>query len=309
MNEKKRKPVSAKKYKIILSLFIAVLVILVIVLVSVENAKTQDEAIEVYNTTAVEETTTEEAQLEPTESETVKNAVQSVMSENALDESNFSFFYYNIDTQEYYFYNEDKYFTAASTVKVPIAMLYYDMINGGEISDTDTLTYTSDCYEAGDGLTASTYSVSSEVPINFLLEQSIVNSDNTAVNILIKNLGYTNCREMIAEYAPDIDFPDDFFTSNITCAEYGYTLMSYLYENMDDYEALISDMKESSYGEYLKKYLDVDVAHKYGSYNSCVHDYGIVFDDTTYLIGVYTEDVADAAELIAQISLEVNNII
>ncbi len=185
-------------------------------------------------------------------------------------------------------------------------MLYYDMINSGEMSADDTLVYTSDCYEEGGGETASLYSVSSSVPLDFLLEQAIVNSDNTAVNILIKNLGYSKCREMIAEYATDINFPDDFYTSNITCGRFGYELLSYLYENMSDYETLIEDMKQSSGGEYLKKYLDVDVAHKYGLYDGCEHDYGIVFDDTNYLIGVYTQDVSDSAELIAQISLDVN---
>ena len=71
------------------------------------------------------------------------------MSKNGLNSSNFGFFFYNINTREYYFYNEDKYFTAASTVKVPVAMLYYDKINAGEISEDDTLLYKSNAYEAG----------------------------------------------------------------------------------------------------------------------------------------------------------------
>ena len=64
-------------------------------------------------------------------------------------------------------------------------------------------------------------------------------------------------------------------------------------------------MKLSSNGEYLKKYVDCDVAHKYGSYNGYVHDYGIVYGDTTYLIGIYTKNVTDAAELIAVINQEI----
>ena len=69
--------------------------------------------------------------LEETESEEVKNLISQIMSKNGLKSSNFGFFFYNINTREYYFYNEDKYFTAASTVKVPVAMLYYDKINSG----------------------------------------------------------------------------------------------------------------------------------------------------------------------------------
>lgn len=34
-------------------------------------------------------------------------------------------------------------------------------------------------------------------------------------------------------------------------------------------------MKQSSNYEYLKSYIDYDVAHKYGLYAGNVHDYGI----------------------------------
>ena len=68
-------------------------------------------------------------------------------------------------------------------------------------------------------------------------------------------------------------------------------------------------MKQSSFGEYLKKYItEYDVAHKYGSYAGNVHDYGIVFADSPYLIGVYTQNVPNADELIANISRQVLDI-
>ena len=69
---------------------------------------------------------------------------------------------------------------------------------------------------------------------------------------------------------------------------------------------MIGYMKQSSFGEYLKKYIsEYDVAHKYGSYAGNVHDYGIVFADSPYLIGVYTQNVPGADELIANISRQV----
>lgn len=69
---------------------------------------------------------------------------------------------------------------------------------------------------------------------------------------------------------------------------------------------LIDYLKQSSDGEYLKKYIDqYEVAHKYGSYNGYVHDYGIVFGKNPYLIGVFTKGVPNADEIIANISLEI----
>ena len=64
----------------------------------------------------------------PTEDEEIKNLISEIKTANNLTTNNFAFFYYNPETQKYYFDNQDKYFTAASTVKVPVAMLYYDKI-------------------------------------------------------------------------------------------------------------------------------------------------------------------------------------
>ena len=190
---------------------------------------------------------------------------------------------------------------------MPVAMVYYDKIRNGEMTLEDTIAYTSECYEPGGGLTDYTYSVGDEVPINFLLEQSVVNSDNTAVNILVENLGYENYRRQIANYT-DIELPEEFYETNITSANYAYDVVNHLYENIDNYSELIGYLKISSEGKYLKKYLqNNDVAHKYGSYNGYVHDYGIVFGETNYLIGIFTKNIPNADEFIADTSLKIFN--
>lgn len=188
-------------------------------------------------------------------------------------------------------------------------MVYYDEINQGNLTLDSGLLYRQGCYEAGGGTTAANYSVGDLVPLSSLLEQTIVNSDNTATNILIQNLGYSQCRHDITKYADeDITFPENFYTQNITSAHYAYEVIDYLYENQASYTKLIEDMKKSSMGIYLKKYItDYEVAHKYGSYNGYVHDYGIVFSDEPYLIGIFTKNVTGSDELIANISLDVLN--
>lgn len=241
------------------------------------------------------------------EDDQVKNLIQNKMEKCNLNTDNFAFFYYNEDEHKYYFYNNDSYFTAASTIKVPIAMYYYDMIKNNQITLDTTLKYTNDCYEEGGGKTAYTYKYNDNVPISFLLNQSIVNSDNTAVNILIKNLGDSQYRKDIATYSSDT-LPDEFYNNNITSTKYSYDVLNHLYKNQDLYSQLINDMKNSSMGQYLKKYINgYDVAHKYGSYEGYTHDYGIVFGKQTYLIGIFTKNVPDPDELIADISLDIFN--
>ena len=251
------------------------------------------------------QTEVKEEPVTPTEDEEIKSLIAEIKTANNLTADNFAFFYYNSQTQKYYFDNQDKYFKGASTVKVPVAMIYYDKIRNGELTEESTLQYTSDDYEAGGGTTASTYNVGNYIPISFLLEQSIINSDNTAVNILIDGIGYRKSRELMAQYS-DEEFIDDFYTSNLTKASFGFDIINHIYQNQENYQELIGYMKQSSFGEYLKKYItEYDVAHKYGSYAGNVHDYGIVFADSPYLIGVYTQNVPNADELIANISRQV----
>lgn len=243
----------------------------------------------------------------PVEDANIKKIIEELVVKEKLNNNNFAMFYYNKNQDKYYFYNENTYLKGASTVKMPVAMVYYDKIKSGEITLEDTITYTSECYETGDGITDYTYSVGDEVPIKFLLQQSVVNSDNTAVNILVENLGYENYRKEIAKYS-DLELPEEFNETNITCAKYAYDVVNHLYENIDKYSELIEDLKISSEGKYLKKYLpNNDVAHKYGSYEGYVHDYGIIFGETNYLIGIFTKNIPNADELIADTSLKIFN--
>lgn len=268
-----------------------------------QNQKNEQE-IETSIETSVEEIIEEEV-IEETIDTEVEQLINEIKEKNNLNENNFYFFYYNLEEKKYYFYNANTYFTAASTIKVPVAMLYYDKIETGELSLSDTLMYNSGDYETGGGSTAVNYSVGERIPVSYLLEQTIVNSDNTALNILMHNIGYKKCKEELAKYS-DIELPEDFYTSNIANVEYYYDVLQHLYQNSEKYTELIGYMKKSSGGMYLKANLpQYDVAHKYGSYNGYVHDYGIIYGQNTYLIGVLTKGIENASELIANIGEQV----
>ena len=260
---------------------------------------------ESVETASIEEPIVEETNIEETVDTNIENLINQIMAENNLNENNFFFFYYNIEEKKYYFYNENTYFTAASTIKVPVAMLYYDKISEGELTLSDTLLYNSDDYEAGDGSTAADYSIGERIPISYLLEQTIVNSDNTALNILINNIGYRKCKKELTKYS-DEKLTEAFYNSNVANVSYYYDVLQYLYQNTDKYSELIEYMEISSNGGYLKANLpQYEVAHKYGSYDGYVHDYGIIYGQNTYLIGVFTKGITNANDLIADIGEQV----
>ena len=252
-----------------------------------------------------EENTTVEYVIEENIDTEIQTLIQTIMGQNGLNENNFGFFYYNVNQNIGYEYNENQYFQGASTIKVPVSMLYYDKINAGTMTKESTLKYTQDSYEAGAGSTAARYKVGSSVPLGFLIEQAIVNSDNTAVNIMIKNLGYSNCKKEIQKYS-DEEMPADYYTSNVITPEFEFDIITYLYNNSNNYTELLEYMKKSSNGEYLKGQLpQYEVAHKYGSYSRNVHDYGIIYGKETYIVGIYTDGIANADDLIASIAKQI----
>ena len=252
-----------------------------------------------------EENTTVEYVIEENIDTEIQTLIQTIIGQNGLNENNFGFFYYNVNQNIGYEYNENQYFQGASTIKVPVSMLYYDKINAGTMTKESTLKYTQDSYEAGAGSTAARYKVGSSVPLGFLIEQAIVNSDNTAVNIMIKNLGYSNCKKEIQKYS-DEEMPADYYTSNVITPEFEFDIITYLYNNSNNYTELLEYMKKSSNGAYLKGQLpQYEVAHKYGSYSGNVHDYGIIYGKETYIVGIYTDGIANADDLIASIAKQI----
>lgn len=304
--EKSKLKVDSKVLKIGVSICVIIAIGIVIysyIMRSKEEVNKQVE--EQKEEESLETASIEEPIIEETIDSNIENLINQIMTENNLNENNFFFFFYNIEEKKYYFYNENTYFTAASTIKVPVAMLYYDKIADGELNLSDTLIYNSDDYEAGDGSTAADYSVGERIPISYLLEQTIVNSDNTALNILVNSIGYQKCKEELTKYSEE-EVKEDFYSSNVANVSYYYDVLQYLYQNADKYSELIEYMKISSGGGYLKANLpQYEVAHKYGSYDGYVHDYGIIYGQNTYLIGVFTNGIANASDLIADIGEQV----
>ena len=305
--KKKKRKLKINPKTFTIRVVILLLIIIGIMIYNVNKPKEEPQSQEIEEQVAEEsiEVSVEEEVIEETIDTDVEQLINEIRAENNLNENNFHFFYYNLEEKKYYFYNENTYFTAASTIKVPVAMLYYDKVAEGTLSLSDTLIYGSDDYEAGGGSTAANYSVGERVPLSYLLEQTIVNSDNTALNILMGNLGYRKCKEELTQYS-DVELPEDFYTSNIANVSYYYDVLQHLYENSDKYAELIEYMKKSSGGIYLKANLpQYDVAHKYGSYEGYVHDYGVIYGENTYLVGVFTNGVTNASDLIARIGQEV----
>ncbi len=201
-----------------------------------------------------------------------------------LDEDNFAMAYVNLETGEYAVFQYDQWMVAGSVFKVPLAMLYYDKINAGELTAQSTVG----------GLT-----------LGSALERIIVNSDNDAAKTLMYAIGnnvWSNYRALLTQYS-DQDYDSRFYSENVMNCHYMVDCLTYLYENSANYTTLLEDMAAAMPGMYFQKYVtDYTVCHKYGLYEGAVNDVAIVYGPQTYILAAFSQDVWDAETMLGELN-------
>lgn len=225
------------------------------------------------------------------------------------DESaNLGFIYYDLTTNEKASINEDMEFIAASTYKVGLNLLYYSLASTGKINLNDIITYTYEDYEEGTGILQDYDGY--DLSIQDLLDLSIVYSDNIATNMLGRTLGgHANVRNELYNLL-DIEFDAE---SNTITPNIELEVLKYIYDNKTNpnFSHLIEVLTNTDFHDRLDKYLPYEmVAHKVGTNEEYVHDVGLFLTDKPYILIMYTNDILDAEEKIAQISnaIYLNNI-
>lgn len=210
----------------------------------------------------------------PYDDEGLVELMEGLMKTYGLNEQNFSISYENLVTHQTYTFNDTSLMVGASTVKVPINMMYIDYAYA--IEET-YLEYGVQDYEEGGGFTAVNYMVGDLIPLSYLMDQSIVYSDNTAINIMLNSIGFDAFREYYANYTDEV-YDDSFYYQNLTSASLLHEVTTRLYEQSYQYNDILNNMLEAMPNRYMKKLLDgVEIAHKYGEYDTYEHDFGIVY--------------------------------
>jgi beta-lactamase class A len=210
--------------------------------------------------------------------------------------------YYDIETGKGFSINGDKYYTAASTVKVQMNMVLFDMVKEGKIKIDSSILYNPNTdYEGGTGILQGK-DKSKPIPLLTLSDYSIIYSDNIATRMIMRTINRTEMKRrfgvMVGHSVP-VD-------KNVVTPNEGMTFLKRLYENKGDnqyYTRLIGIMKETVFHDRLDKYVPKSiVAHKIGNYGTFINDVGIVYAKKPYIIAVYTEGLTNANEVIANIN-------
>ncbi|GCD11007.1 serine hydrolase [Clostridium tagluense] len=246
-----------------------------------------------YNQIKVEEDSKKQAQLKDLE-----KGIRTFLGNNI---NKVGLVYYDIESENFIEINQDKQFLAASTIKVPINMLMYDMIQEGKIDINEKLIFKECDYEEGAGELQGT-DLSKPIALKTLSDYSIIYSDNIAINMILRKVGDENKYKYIEKI---LGHPTVHSENNTTPKD-SFKILEKLYLNLDNnkyYSGLIETMKKTDYHDRIDKYIPKGiVAHKIGDFGECVNDIAIVSKDNPYILVVFTEELPNADETIAQLS-------
>ena len=105
------------------------------------------------------------------------------------EEKHYGIYYYDLNTGCEYFLNEDKEFQAASTMKVPIAMMIADKLEKKELKEDTLIEYTLTDDSDGAGVLQGNISEGDKLEVIDLMKYMIEESDNVATSMLKRNVG------------------------------------------------------------------------------------------------------------------------
>ncbi|MBE0429665.1 MAG: serine hydrolase [Thermoleophilia bacterium] len=204
--------------------------------------------------------------------------------------------------------NEDEWFQAASTIKIPILAYLYQQIEQGAVSREDVMSYQALDDEGGTG--SIQYGVyGSEWTVYELALKMMKESDNVAKNMFFRLLGLYSIQDFIHAQGSVFDV-----IYNETTPGSMANLLERMYLNEIASPGFTDEMFDlmtaTELEDRLPRHLEgVRISHKTGSYGSAYSDAGIVFlQDRPFVICVYSDDAYDpeeAAETIGRIALSV----
>lgn len=227
---------------------------------------------------------------------------------NYIQQKKVGIFIQDIRTGSWLGINEREEFIPASLFKIPIAMAILKKSERGEINISNMVDLDEADLNSESGLLYKE-PVGTKIPYLQLLRAMIATSDNTAKNMLFKQIS----PEEIAAVFTHIGIPNPYGEPNrSTVSPRGYnrifkSLYYSTYLSPEDSERILDLATDTTMEILLSSGVppEIQISHKFGICPNCLHDCGIVYHPKNpYSICVMTKDleVPEAKELIANIS-------
>ena len=216
--------------------------------------------------------------------------------------------YKNFSTGYKYSQEDNKYFTAASTIKVVYAMRIYDRIRNGEVSEDADIYYNENHLEEGNGQITNNKKKNS-YKLDYVIQNMIQYSDNTATNMLVGNSA--TAADLLVKYLDSLGVnlsQEEAQNNRITPAMMD-VVWTKLYKERDKYQKLIKYLEDSEAGEVIKDGIpNKKIASKYGALGSNYHETAIIFGDKDYMLLIYTNKLNKSKQAIKEIAKKIDEI-
>ena len=269
-----------------------------------KDAKNQETTQQAENNQNKEQKPEEKKKLDTIElDKAMKNIISQYKANNEI-----GIVYKNLSTGYRFSEDDERYFAAASTIKVVYAMKIYDRINAGEIRKDDDIKYDPKYLEEGAGEITNQEKKDS-YKLDYVIQNMIQYSDNTATKMLIGNTA--TATDILVKYFAKlgITLPPAEAAQNRITPRMMEAVWTKLYNERDKYQDLIKYLEASSDNEWIKQGIpDKKIASKYGGIDANMHDTAIVFGNQDYMLLIYTNNLKNSAKGIIDISREINQL-
>ncbi|ASS74751.1 hypothetical protein CIG75_07025 [Tumebacillus algifaecis] len=223
---------------------------------------------------------------------------------------------YHLESQSEFSYQQDESFYAASIIKVPIMAAVFDQASKGNLSFSEKITLRAEDKVTGSGLLQN-LSPGLELSIYDYTVLMIIDSDNTATNILIDRIGTQAIQAAMQEWGLEGSgfynkisvIPAKIENFNqITPRDMTHLLKQIADGKVVSWRAcaeMVQIMKQQKYNEGLPSLLPKqdgpvgvlplwECAHKTGWINGTDHDMGLLyFPRNTFAVSVFGKNITD----------------
>lgn len=236
---------------------------------------------------------------------TLPQVVQAYMDEYGIDHSQVAFSYMNTATGDLIEMNETQPMTAGSTYKLPLNMMVVDDLQKRNLSMTERYDITNTFYEYEGEHDNYVAAFDGAMTIPEMQKYSLVYSENTPAYALADRLGgMDEVYKMYKRYGESkAEEPKTFSMENKTTTNYYIQVLKHLWDHKDKYKDIRYYIGISFPGEYYKTYLpDLQIEQKPGYVSEALNVDAIVYEETPYLIAIYTAGLGGTTPASTEIS-------
>lgn len=213
--------------------------------------------------------------------------IEDLLDEYMVDPAAVTYVITDLSTKESFRLNDQEEFIGASLYKLPLAMLYYDEFQAGQIEPEDTIMYEDWMYE--EGPLENEIEPGDLVTIENLLYSLIVYSDNISGHMLYSYYGgWEYMRESALAYTEEEAYPNYYSGDNYLTADYMNDVLGYLYQHPSRYANLLDLMAQAEPEDFLNASLYGHTYQKIGYLDDMSGGAGLVLNDRPYSIVVMT---------------------